>query len=580
MLLELRIHDFAIIDELSLEFEDGLVTLTGETGAGKSIIIDAVETILGGRTDVTMIRSNSDTAIIEGTFSLSNEENSPIKNILLRDELYDSENTIILSREIRRNGRNIARINGRITTVSKLREIGEYLVDIHGQSEHLTLLKTRFHLTLLDRYTATLSGSDIANLLNNYKNTYRKLKAVEDEIKQLQEVEKDSARQEDLLRYQINEIESANLVPGEKETLLEERKRLANAEQLASFAQDALFILEEGSAEIPSAIDQFGQVVDTLTRLSAIDEAQKNLSTEAETIFETTSELTRSLREYIERIEFNPKRLNQVEDRLFLIQNLIKKYGSDIPEIINFLLKAKDQLNAITHSEERLEELKIQKESLKSEIATLGQQLSEERKIAARKLETAIEHELTDMHMNKARFSVAFIKTPDDDGVLLNDGNKYAYYSNGFEKVEFLIETNPGEGFKPLVKIASGGETSRLMLSLKYVLAEADEIPTLIFDEIDQGIGGRVGASIGKKLQKLGQNHQVLCVTHLPQLAAYGNQHFRVQKTFENNRTRTHAKALSKDERIQELAQMMGTVSEGTLTSAKELIQFALQTED
>jgi len=447
MLLELRIHDFAIIDELSLEFEEGLVTLTGETGAGKSIIIDAVETILGGRTDVTMIRSNSDTAIIEGTFSLSSDDNSPIKNILLDDELYDNENTIILSREIRRNGRNIARINGRITTVSKLREIGEYLVDIHGQSEHLTLLKTRFHLTLLDRYTATLPGSDIANLLNNYKNAYRKLKAVDNEINQLQEAEKDSARQEDLLRYQINEIESANLVPGEKETLLEERKRLANAEQLASLAQDALFILEEGSAEIPSAIDQLGKVVDTLTRLSAIDETQKNLSTEAETIFETTSELTHSLREYIERIEFNPKRLNQVEDRLFLIQNLIKKYGSDIPEIINFLLEAKDQLNAITHSEERLEELKSQKESLKSEIAALGQKLSEERKIAALKLETAIEQELTDMHMNKAKFRVAFIRTPDDDGVILDDGNKYAYYSNGFEKVEFLIETNPGEGF-------------------------------------------------------------------------------------------------------------------------------------
>lgn len=580
MLLELRIHDFAIIDELSLEFSKGLIIFTGETGAGKSIIIDAVETILGGRTDLAMIRTNSETAIIEGVFSFSNQNYSPVKDILKREELSDNENLVILSREIRKNGRNIARVNGRITTVSLLREIGEYLVDIHGQSEHLTLLKTKLHLTLLDRYAATLPDSNIAQLLNNYKSTYRKLKTVEDEIKQLQEAEKDSARQEDLLQYQINEIESANLMPGEKETLSEERKRLANAEQLSSFAQDTLYVLEEGSAELPSVIDQLGKVVDTLSRLSAIDETQKNLSIEAETIFEETSELGQSLRNYIEKIEFNPKRLNQVEERLFLIQNLIKKYGADIPDVLNFLAKAKKQLEAITHSEERLAELESQRKNLQEKLAAIGQKLSEERVIAAQKLETAIERELSDLHMTKAKFRVAFSKAHDDNGVLLNDGKKYAYYSNGLEKVEFLIETNPGEGYKPLVKIASGGETSRLMLSLKYVLAEADEIPTLIFDEIDQGIGGRLGTSIGKKLRKLGRNHQVLCVTHLPQLAAYGDQHFRIQKSFENNRTITQAKELDENERILELAQMIGTISKGTITSAKELIQFTQNPEE
>ena len=575
MLSELSIQNFAIIDKLSLEFEDGLIIFTGETGAGKSIIIDAVEAILGGRTDNTMIRSGAQEAIVEAIFQLQRSDPPQIKQILSKEGLLDDENQVILGREIRKTGKNLARINGRNVSVGLLREIGNYLVDIHGQSEHLTLLKTKYHLPLLDRFAITIPGNKLSSLLQNYQETYRELQKIQKEISALKEAEKDSARQEDLLKYQINEIESAYLQPGEEEILLDERKRLTNAEQLATLAQDALLTLEEGTPEVPSAIDRLGELLDILSRLSAIDKTQVGLHTSAENTFEEANELARSLREYIEEIEYNPDKLNQVEDRLFLIQNLRKKYGDSIPEILSFLEQAKESLEAITHSEERLAELEKQMIKLENKLAKLGSEISNERHSAATKLESAIEKELTELQMEKAKFRVSFEMIKDENGILMKDGNKYAFFSDGMEKVEFLIESNPGEGFKPLVKIASGGETSRLMLSLKSVLAEADEIPTLIFDEIDQGIGGRVGTSVGKKLRKLAETHQVLCVTHLPQLAAFGTQHFNIQKTVINNRTVTQAKELKKKERIKELAQMMGTVSEGTTHSAKELLKLA-----
>jgi DNA repair protein RecN (Recombination protein N) len=378
-----------------------------------------------------------------------------------------------------------------------------------------------------------------------------------------------------MLTFQIKEIEAAHLQPGEEETLKDERNRLANAENLASLTQKAIMALDEGTPEASAATDLLGNVAEALTDLARLDPSQASTAEIAQTISENLAELTRSLRSYLENIEFNPKRLDQVEDRLAMIQSLKRKYGESIPAILTYGETAKRQLDQITHSEERLLELNAEREELLDRLGREGSILSQQRHSGADRLERSIEKELADLNMSGARFQVSFQQHPDPSGARLPDGSRLAYYSSGLEKIEFLIAPNPGEGFKPLAKIASGGETSRLMLALKNVLAQADYVPTLIFDEIDQGIGGRVGAIVGQKLWQLGRQHQVLCITHLPQLAAFGEQHFHVAKQTQEGRTITVLKPLEGEERLQELAQMLGGVSEGTLQSARELVQTA-----
>ncbi len=567
MLTELRIENFAIIDRLELNFQPGLVTFTGETGAGKSIIIDAVEMVIGGRAEASMIRSGADRAIVEATFTIPSENNAAIREVLEREDLLDQNEIVTLGREIRRSGRNIARVNGNSVSTSILSEIGDLLIDVHGQSEHLSLLRVREHIRLLDRFAGVESE------LAAYDEIYRKLQAVRHELNDLHQAERDAARRADMLSYQINEIGTARLKPGEEEELKEERNRLANAEGLASLTQEALQALDEGTPEGPAASDLIGQAVHAITSLVRLDPSQTELDELAETISDHLSDLTRSLRNYQESIEFNPKRLDQVEERLSLIQTLKRKYGNTIEAILEFAQEAQHQLDTITHAGERIQELDEEEKKLLALLAEQGLALSARRKQAAEQLAQAIEAELDDLHMSGARFQVDFSQRPDPDGVPLPDGQKVAFYPNGLEQVEFLVAPNPGEGLKPLVKIASGGETSRLMLALKNVLASADQVPTLIFDEIDQGIGGRVGSVVGRKLWNLGKRHQVLCITHLPQLAAFGGQHFRVQKLVEAGRTHTLVEPVEGEVRIQELAQMMGGISEGTLRSAEELIQ-------
>ncbi len=569
MLSELRIENFAIIDTLELAFNPGLITFTGETGAGKSIIIDAVETVLGGRAEATMIRSGAERANIEATFRVSESTRAAVHEILLREELEDNTDLLTLGREIRKNGRSVARINGRNVTTSLLNELGEYLVDVHGQSEHLSLLRVREHAHLLDSF------ANLETQLAAYTETYRRIQAVRRELVELRQAESDAARRADLLTYQINEIESARLEPGEEEELRDERNRLANAEGLASITQEALQTLEEGTPESPSITDLLGQLVHAMNSLSRLDPSQGSLSDTSQQIFDNVSELSRSLRQYEEAIEFNPKRLDQVEERLSLIHNLKRKYGSDIATVLAFAEKAHQQLDAITHAGERIEELESEDGKLLAQLGKEGQEISRIRKTAAEKLAKDIESELNDLNMSGASFKVEFEQHPDPDGVPIEGGQRVAYHANGLEKIEFFVAPNPGEGLKPLVKIASGGETSRLMLALKNVLARADQIPTLIFDEIDQGIGGRVGTVVGRKLAALGTQHQVLCITHLPQLAAFGNQHYRVQKTVQQGRTHTIVDQVEGESRQRELAQMMGGVSEGTLRSAQELLQTA-----
>jgi DNA repair protein RecN (Recombination protein N) len=570
MILDLRIENFAIIDRLELSFLPGLIIFTGETGAGKSIIIDAVETLLGGRTDTTMIRLGANLANVEASFSIPELVRPLVSAILEREELLDDPQWITLGRQIRSNGRSAARVNGRSVNSALLKEIGQYLVDVHGQSEHLSLLRVSQHLGLLDYFADTHQPLDAYHIL------YKKLQTLRHELAELRLAENEAERRIDMLKYQINEIESARLSPGEEDELRSERNRLANAEGLASLAQETLQVLDEGDSSSPAVTDLLGQAQHALSGLARLDPSQSKLEEQAQDLLENLRDLALTLRDYLENIEFNPKRLEQVEERVNLISMLKRKYGkpgvATIQDVLTFAQAAHRQLESITHASERIVELEAEQEKLLIELGKTGEALSRQRHKAAKALESALETELESLNMSGARFKVDFLRRGDPDGVPVEDGTRLAFDTNGLEHVEFLVAPNPGEGLKPLVKIASGGETSRLMLAIKNVLARADQVPTLIFDEIDQGIGGRVGTVVGRKLRELARQHQVLCVTHLPQLAAFGEQHLHVQKTIQDGRTSTHVVALEGEQRMLELAQMMGEVSDGTRQSAKELL--------
>ena len=574
MLSELHIHDFAIIDQLELKLGDGLLVFTGETGAGKSIIMDALEVLLGGRADVTVIRAEADLARIEATFRMDGPQGLICREILQREDLLDDENYLVISREVRREGRSVARINGRTVNQALLRELGSKLVDIHGQSEHLSLLDTHAHLGLLDRY------AQLETDLNRYQQTYRKLGVVRHELKEIREAQQDAEHRKELLTYQVEEIESARLQLGEDDDLHQERDRLANAENLTSLTQQALTLLDEGTPESPASTDLLGQVTQALSNLSRIDPSQTSLSDQAATLEENLADLTRSLRNYLDGIEYNPKRLEIVEERLNLIQNLKRKYGGSIETALTFAGEARKRLEVISHADERISALQTSEFEFLQELAGHAQNLSVQRHQAAASLSKRVETELDDLYMAGALFEVDFHTHPDPLGLPMPDGSRLKFDPNGIDQVEFLVAANKGEGLKPLVKVASGGETSRLMLALKNVLAVADQVPTLIFDEIDQGIGGRVGSVVGEKLWQLARQHQVMVITHLPQLAAFGNQHWQVQKFLQNGRTLTRVSILQGESRTLELAGMLGDVTEGTLRSAQdmlELVQVAKQ---
>jgi DNA repair protein RecN (Recombination protein N) len=571
MLTELHIQNFAIIDKLDLRFGPGLIILTGETGAGKSIILDAVVMLIGGKADTTFVRTDSDAAFVEGVFQLKGPEKEAVHEVLKREELLDDPDYLTLMREVRKEGRSVARVNGRTVNVGLLKELGALLVDIHGQAEHLSLLDPKAHLGLLDRY------AEVSKPLTEYRQTYHALLNLRRELGELRKAQSDADRRTEMLTYQVEEIEAARLKPGEDEELRKERDRLANAESLAQNAQEALAVLDEGSPETPAATDLVGQAAQALAALAKIDAGQAELANQAELMLDTISDVIHNLRDYLEEIEFNPKRLDDVEERLDLIHSLTRKYGGSIPAVIAYGEDAQKQLETITGAADRIVELEMQEAKLLEKLSKQGTTLSEKRKSAAAEMGKGIESELDDLRMASAQFGVDFRTKPEPNGIPLADGTRIAFDQNGFDRVEFLVAPNPGEGLKPLAKIASGGETSRLMLGLKNVMARADEVPSLIFDEIDQGIGGRVGMVVGQKLWNLSRTHQVFCVTHLPQLAVFGDQHYQVQKLVDKGRTLTRVEPLDGESRLLELSQMLGEVGESTIRSAHELMQTARQ---
>jgi DNA repair protein RecN (Recombination protein N) len=633
MLAELSIRDFAIIDRLELAIDPGFNVLTGETGAGKSIVIDAVSLLLGGRADATAVRAGAEVARVEGAFALGPALHGRIDPILQREALEgDDPERLVLAREIRREGRTIARVNGRTVTLALLKEIGQHLVDVHGQSEHLSLLRVKEHVHLLDRFAGLEPAREgLAELV-------RRLRGVRAELDRLISAERDRARRVDQLRYQIEEIRSARLKAGEEETLAVERTRLANAEQLAALADEAFEALAGGSAEQAAALDSAGQAVRALAALAKIDPKLVELHAAAESAVLQLDDVAASLRDYREQIEYNPRRLEQIEDRLDLLKRLRRKYGDNIADILAFAAQAEAELATLEHSEERIAVLRAEEEELLGAIGRSAVALSQRRRAAAVELARGIEAELDELRMAGARFGVQFAWVSAARGapvpglagerVRVQPGDKGSEYVQivtgpagaqgagreaatgeaatdqaatdqaateavpgevrlafdalGVDRIEFLVAPNVGEGLKPLARIASGGETSRLMLALKTVLARADETPTLIFDEIDQGIGGRVGRTVGVKLWGLtgqgpaaagaGYRHQVLCITHLPQLAGYGDAHYKVEKHVRGERTVTEVRRLEEPGRLGELAAMLGAEGSGAEQSARDIM--------
>ncbi len=576
MLVELNITDFAIIDRLNLAFAQSFNVLTGETGAGKSIIIDAVSMLLGGRADTTFVRAGCDRARVEAVFRLPEPLQALINPILEREGLEsDNPDTLMIGRELRSSGRNFCRVNGSTVNLSILEEIVGPLIDIHGQSEHLSLLHVRQHQYFLDRYAGLEAQRETLAA------QVRQLRRVRQELAELQRDAQYLARRIDQLSFQVEEIEAARLQPGEEAELTLERNRLANAEQLGQLAGEAYRLLIDGADQQPAAADLLGQAVRAMSGLVKLDPSLAEQHDLVENLTYQVEEAAGALRDYSESVEFDPTRLQQVEERLGLIFSLKRKYGNSIEEVVEFGRRAQAELAGLSHSEERSEILREEEEELRRSLGQMALTLSQGRREAGQTMAKGVIAQLADLGMARADFAVDLQWTDDPAGVYVEAEagqiRSLACDERGIDRVEFLITPNPGEPLKPLVKVASGGETSRVMLALKTVLAQADDTPTLIFDEIDQGIGGRVGGIVGHKLWNLSHQsgHQVLCITHLPQIAGYGDTHYHVTKQVSAGRTHTLVHSLSGEGRVEELAQMLGTVSDSTRQSAREILNAA-----
>lgn len=581
MLDELDIRDFAIAEHLRLRFAPNFTAITGETGAGKSIIIEALGILLGDRPQSDIVRAGAAAARIEAVFVLP-EHDEDLQGLLCEAGIEPEDGTLIVSREIPRGGRMSARVNGRSVVQSLLAAIGGRLVDIHSQSEHLSILKTAEQITYLDRYAGTLTArAALAELV-------AEVRRVRAEMDQLQADARQRARLQERLTHEVGEIESAGLVSGEEQELRQERSRLSNAEQLAQLATQAYAALE-GDGETTGASDALGAAAALLEQLARLDPALAAEAAQLEALQSQAADLARGLRAYSEEVEYNPERLQAIEDRLSVILALKRKYGATIDEVLTYAASASRQLAELGTSEERLAALQERETHLVLQLQVAAAALSRQRRVAAQRLSEAIERELDDLGLARGRFGVRFDLRPDAAGVLVDlpltaiasastsapapaPGQPVAFDRSGIDRVELLVSLNPGEPLRPLARVASGGETSRLMLALKTILGGADSVPTLVFDEVDVGIGGRAGRIVGEKLAGLAAHHQVICITHLPQIASLADRHLGIAKQVQGERTRVSVRELSGAERVDEVAAMLGAVTASTRASAQELL--------
>lgn len=554
MLRELQIRDFALIEDLELSFYSGFSVLSGETGAGKSIIIDALSLLLGARASTEVIRTGAERALISGSFTPT-----PAASALL-DEWGLSEEELIITREINSSGRSRCWINGRLAAVNQLSALGACLVDIVGQHDSQSLLKPENHVQLLDSY----GGSAHLQLLERADELANRWLALRAEQRRLQSDERERIRRLDLLAYQIEEITAADLQIGEDEQLEQERSRLANLDRIRQAVQYAVTMLGESCGDGEPVLSLLSLVEAELDRAAALDAPLEPLSQRYAELVINLQELYRDLRDHLENLPADPGRLNEVEERLELLDRLKRKYGNTVEEIIGYRERVEAELAALQQAEVRAAGLDEECQRLAQQWLGLAEQLSRSRLDLAQRLEEQIGVELSDLAMDGTRFRVQFLPQPGDHPVL-----------GGRERVEFMLAANAGEELKPLAKVASGGELSRVLLALKAILARAEQIPTVVFDEVDAGIGGRTAVKLGEKLRALGEVRQVLCVTHLPVVASFGTHHYSVQKFTQEGRTAVRAALLAPEERVLELTRMLGGSADEQVASehARELLR-------
>jgi DNA repair protein RecN (Recombination protein N) len=581
MLLELNIRDFAIIDRLNLQFASGFNVLTGETGAGKSIIIDALGTLRGDKPDPTFVRAGSTVARVEGVFSL--DDCVDVLPVLEEYGLLDeSDEQVIVAREINAaTGRSVARINGRAVNTAVLREIGGRLVDIHGQHEGVSLFNTKTHLEILDRFGNLLPlRTEVAALVEQLRHIRQ----------QLDDLRRSELRRQDRieeLNYQIEEIESANLRVGEEEDLARERTLLQNAAKVTNLVNTAYNMLaegEDGPRGTQAVLDLLGTVVGAVDELARLDDTMNATLEHANELLFRLEDLAATLRDYRDALEFDPGRMAEIEERFLLLRTLQRKYNGTSAELIASVDTARAELDRLTHSAEHMADLEAQEARLLKELGAIAGKLSRKRQTAGEQLSRQIEQSMTELAMPHVKFAVRIEHTPDAHGVVFQpqktDGGhaRVGFDKTGIDRVEFMISPNPGEPLKPLARIASGGESARLLLAMKSILSLVDVVPALVFDEVDVGVGGRAGAVVGEKLWAMTNNHQVLCITHLPQVAAFGDAHYTIRKHVDGGRTRSSVTPLDWDGRIDEVAEMLDGVpiSEASRLSAKTMLERAV----
>jgi DNA replication and repair protein RecN len=577
MLLELNISDFAIIERLNLRFCDGFNVLTGETGAGKSIIIDALGTLRGERTDPSFVRAGSERARVEGIFSIADRPDL----LALLDEygLRDDDDQVILSREIiRESGRSVARVNGRAVSSAVLRDIGSRLVDIHGQHEGLSLFNSRTHGEMLDRFGGLIP------LRERVAAQVAALRQVRDELDALRRAAQRRTERIQELTFLLEDVRAARLRPGEEEELLRERALLQNGARITELVATTYALLytgdETGRRAARSAVELLGAINDALTELARLDPTLSQAAEQATELLYSVEDLATRIRAYRDSMEFDPARLDAIEDRLTLIRDMQRKYRGSIEHILERAASAEGEIERLTRSAEHLADLEAKERHLLDEIGRLASELSQRRREAVIAWQRRSNRRRAISLSRMCALQSVWNAPKTREGVPITENGverRWSFDRSGIDTVEFLLSPNPGEPLKPLARIASGGESARLLLALKSILSRVDDIPTLVFDEIDVGVGGRAGQVVGEKLWSISDRHQVICITHLPQVAAFADAHYAIAKLFSDGRTRTVVEQLDDAKRAHEIAAMLdGTpVSEHSLRSALDMLERA-----
>lgn len=553
MLEHLHIRNVALIKESEISFGDGLNILTGETGAGKSMIIDSLQFALGGRAGKDFLRHGEKQAAVEALFSVQSQ--ALTEKLAENGIVPEEDGTLLITRTLSEAGKSVCRINGSTVTVGMLKEIAEDMIDIYGQHEHQSLLNPVKHIRLLDRFC----GAGFDEAMEEYKNSRQRLKDLEKQLTILIGDESQREQRMDMLLFQKEEIEAAELQEGEEDALLEQKKRLSSMERLIRLTGESVTLLYDGDDRAPSACDQLGDALAKLQEAAEYDAALSPLADALADGYAAVEDCARELKREAEEQEADPEELERIEERLQLFYKLKRKYGGSIEAVLEFYEKAVQELEFLSNSSEKAAELSAKKAAEEKRLSALAETLTARRRATAEQVEEQIETALHDMEMKHARFHIQIEEKAD-------------WGADGKDKVEFLISANAGEPLKPLAKIASGGEMSRVMLALKTVLVDADEIGTFIFDEIDTGVSGRTARRVGEKMRFLGGKRQLLCITHLPQIAAMADNHFLIEKESDAGETVTRVTALDEEGAVREVARLMNDVTETTLAAARELL--------